>query len=377
MRAKSTLAVVAVNGLALAALSYAFVTVTDRYIEKRRASTLVYSAHPLHHHHLKANQSLEVYGSHIEIGPHNLRGKVPQNPKPKEELRIFVMGGSSVFDAAAAPSWPQRLGPAIEAKGGPKVTTFNGGVPGFSSRETVALYKDKVRFFKPDIVVLYQGWNDAKYMMSFKEEVDVEDFYLLPTHHNETYRFLNSPRPTRNWLAFTRMLSDFGSDSSMREQVKLGRATDAELRDRDLDVRWAETEGMKYWRSNIRDFVNAVKSDGATPILVPQGTLVTADLSAEQRARVRYKFVQVGHADIVEITDEMNGVLAQVAQTSGTPFLDVRAEINGEPSYFNDHVHLTDAGSRAVADAVAAALVPVLRARTQPQAAQPQTAAQP
>jgi lysophospholipase L1-like esterase len=208
-------------------------------------------------------------------------------------------------------------------------------------------------------------------MKSFTDEVDVEAFYRLPTHHTETYRFLNSPRPVRNWLAFTRMLSDFGTGTSMREQVKLGRATDAELRDTDLDIRWAETEGMNYWRSNIQDFVNAVKSDGATPILVTQGTLLTADLSAEHRAQLRYKFVQVGHADIVEITGAMNNILAQVAKKEGAPFLDVRGEINGEPSYFSDHVHLTKEGSQAVADAVAGALVPVLHARTQPEATPP------
>lgn len=358
---KKWAAILLVNGGALFALFLAFMALTDRYIAARAGSTLIYEGHPLHRQQPKPNQSVDVIGAHITIGAHGLRGEAPPMPKAKQETRVFVMGGSSVFDINAPISWPEALTTHLKQAGAPTVHVYNAGIPGFTSRESLALYEDKVRYLAPDIVLLYQGWNDAKYMRPFLDGVDVDGFFRLAADPGDAYRFLTEPRPVRNWYALMRRLDDLASGGRLQERVRVGRLKDAELIASDLDVDWENTPGMMFWRRNLQDFVHTVRADGAVPVLVVQATLVTPQLSDELRERVRYKFMDLGHKDVVELNELMVRVLQQVAQEERVEVIDVREGINGRGEYFTDHVHLSPAGSEAVAVAVSQALGAVLQ----------------
>ena len=356
---KRLLLLLGVNGAALGVLIIGMLTVTDRYVQARARTTLIYEGHPLHRQQLVPNQSVDVYGAHIDIGRHGLRGEAPMLPKPDTEARVFVMGGSSVFDINVSKSWAEALTPGMRAAGATQVRSYNAGMPGFTSRESLALYEDKVRFLDPDVVVLYQGWNDAKYMHAFLDHVDVDGFYRLAADPADSYRFLTDPRPLRNIRALMRMLSDFGGNG-LQEQVRQGRLRDAELAQRDLDVDWMASPGMGYWKRNLKDFVHAVETDGAQPVLMAQATLVTEDLSQELRQRVRYKFVGVGHADIVQINELMVQTMREVAEEEGVPMIDVRSSLNGRSEYFADHVHLSPKGSAVLARVAAPVLAQTL-----------------
>ncbi len=355
--------ILGINGAAVLALIFAFFAATENYIKARRRTTLVYESHPLHRQQFVPNQAIDIPGAHIEIGSHSLRGAEPPMPKPKDELRIFVMGGSSVFDIFSDSSWPESLSQYVQTSTRGRAASYNGGVPGNTSRESLALYKDNVRFFDPDVVLIYQSWNDAKYMRAFQDGVDVDDFFALHEDPADSYRFLTDPRPLRNWHALQRRLQDLRTGGRMQEGLRRSREIDAEIGHVHLNDDWARTPGMDYWRRNIRDFVQTIRADGAQPVLVLQTTLVTADLDPKLRSLVRYDFVDLGHEDIVQITEIMTTVLREVAAKEGVPVIDVRDVMNSRPDYFADHVHLKPEGSAALARAVGEALNAVLTGR--------------
>jgi hypothetical protein len=91
--------------------------------------------------------------------------------KPEDAYRVIVLGGSTVMgDGAPRPSQNivgmLRKGVrerGLTGPGGKRVELINAGVDGYNSaQEYLYLVSDLLRF-KPDLVIVYDGWNDSKY----------------------------------------------------------------------------------------------------------------------------------------------------------------------------------------------------------------------
>ena len=97
--------------------------------------------------------------------------------KPADAYRIIVLGGSTVMGAGAPRPSQNIVGmlrKGVRARGltgpnGKHIEFINAGVDGYTSaQEYLYLVSDLLRF-KPDLVVVYDGWNDLVY-----------DFQLVP-----------------------------------------------------------------------------------------------------------------------------------------------------------------------------------------------------
>ena len=368
------LVIIAINLAAALVLLFA---ATEWFIARKRKVTIIYEPNPIFRHSLYPNQRYERDGVYT-IGPHRMRGRAPVMPKPKEHHRVFVMGGSSVFDFLVAPSWPERIQTELAERGHRSIEVFNAGVPGFSTREVLGFYAEQVRPLAPDTVLLYAGWNDVKYMRAFRNGV------VLPPYPEakdpramRAYRWLLAPRPLRNVYALPLMVeklrlraggsieenpappskpksrSAAGAAPPLSPPPPPPKAAEAWPPSREA---WAQSPGMTYFRKNVTAFVRAVREDGARPILVTECTLATRDLSKPLTQRIAYGYVQVDHDTLVTLNEVMIDQLKAVSASTGADLLEVCEGINGRAEFFKDHVHLVKAGSRAVARAVAAAL---------------------
>lgn len=350
-------------GLAALILGVGVFVVTERYIERQRPVTLVYRPHPFRRQVLVPEQKYQRGRVAFDIGPHGWRGSEPEMPKPPGTLRIIALGGSSVFDhlVTGGASWPERIGPLLQGNmaeplrdlGWTRVESYNGGVPGYSSRETLATYHDLAARYAPDLVLFYLGWNDAKYMVPFLEGADPDRYYSYRGAFEAQYRFLLAPRPWRNlaalgkmWTARVGALAE--NRSAVAEKARVSR----------LD--WDHTPGLEYWRRNVRAFGERVLQDGALPVFIAQNTLTVPGLSPELRKRVVYRYVGLEHDALVAVNEAMVRGLAAESAGLSVPFLDLRGGINGREDFFSDHVHMKAAGSEAFARALAEALEKVL-----------------
>lgn len=370
---------VGVNIAALGGLYGVFLSVTERWIERQRASTLLYDVHGLQRQVLLPNQTYALGEVRFGINEYGMRGAAPSLPKPKGMCRVIAVGGSSVFDhlASEGESWPERLAPALRGLGVENVETFNAGVPGFSSRETLAYYHDRVRYLEPDVVVVYLGWNDVKYIARFVESVDVDGYFALPDWRDK-YGFLLEPPPLRNLRALGMMwrarrggdvalegTTDRGLADSLRRRVVGGRPTTSAPSGSGAarGVRWESTPGVGYFRHNVAALVREVLADGAVPVLVAENTLATRRTPESLRKRIAYQYVGLDHEGLLEVNAAVAAVLRRVAAEQGVPFVDLRAEMNGKRPYFNDHVHMRPAGSARFAELLARELAAIIRER--------------
>lgn len=362
---RTALFVLLSTGLVLGAVATFVLVRTERYIEKVRPMTLMYRPHPFRRHVLVSNQRYEAFGVGFTINEWGFRGAMPPLPKPAGTFRFVVVGGSSVFDhhLPEEKSWPERLGPLLKPYLGGDVESFNFGVPGYSTRETLATVYGPVDRASPDAVVVYLGWNDAKYMKAFLTSPDPNRHFSYRPFWDR-YRFLTEARPWRNYYAFRRILKDRFQPRGLEGRLKSSTSTPrskAKAEPRLID--WPASPGLAFFRRNLAAIIMQLHQDGVVPLLVAQVTLVTPDLSPEDRKKVRLEHVGVSYEELLRLNTAMVAAMKDEAQQCGAQFIDLQAAFNGRTDYFRDHVHMTEEGSRAFAAELAKAIASAIKPR--------------
>lgn len=336
---------------------------SEWFIARKAATTLLYAPNPHYRQDLLPNQVYRRDGFEYRVGPHGLRGDPPVMPKPRGVLRVAVMGGSSVFDFRVGRSWPERVQDILRAEGLGRVEVFNAGIPGFSTREVLPFYARKVAAFEPDVVLLYAGWNDVKYMRASREALTLPEYPRPRPGARDPYAFLTAPRPARNWYALQLLLQKLelragfvAEDTAAPAAAPAAAPTSTSTRAED----WARTPGVRYYAENVAAFIAAVRARGAKPVVVAEATLHAPGLPAAAQRRIAYHYVGLSPEGLLAVTEAMVAASRAATEAAGAPWLDPRQGVTGVPARFYDHVHLTEAGSQAVAEAVAAQLRPLL-----------------
>ena len=91
------------------------------------------------------------------------RGPEFQKEKPDSTYRIFVIGGSTTFGDTNVEAWPHNLREIFDTFDlNYNVEIINAGVSsGWSGSET-KLIREKILDYNPDLLMVYDGWNDVR-----------------------------------------------------------------------------------------------------------------------------------------------------------------------------------------------------------------------
>lgn len=103
--------------------------------------------------------------------------------KPKDEYRLFVVGGSTVFgwgvnEEESMPAHLQRLVPTANGK---RVRVINTGVPWYASWNEAAMIFHRVLRLNPDHVVVFNGLNDVAKSLAPNWSPIYEGYADIPT----------------------------------------------------------------------------------------------------------------------------------------------------------------------------------------------------
>ena len=85
--------------------------------------------------------------------------------KPPDTYRIFTLGGSTTFgnDQYYSETWPGYLQQIFDGEElGVNVEVINAGIPAYSSTPEYQMLKTRLIHYQPDLVIMYDGWNDLK-----------------------------------------------------------------------------------------------------------------------------------------------------------------------------------------------------------------------
>jgi len=95
---------------------------------------------------------------------HGFRGNEFQKQKHDIDFRIFVVGGSTTVGSGASnnETWPAHLQQIInEEITNKKIEVINAGISGATSETEYNLIKNKISTLEPDLIIMYDGWNDS------------------------------------------------------------------------------------------------------------------------------------------------------------------------------------------------------------------------
>ncbi len=227
-----------------------------------------------------------AYRSH-DAEQHNTDGyrgrRIPLEKGNK--LRILCLGGSTTYGNGvklASETFPAVLEEMLDKYIGSAalneqykgVEVINAGLEAGNSADELAQYLFKYRYYKPDVVVVHSGVNDAE----LSTDIGTGDFQLDYSHsrrinfHHETLK-----QPARflmksyffSFLAIRFFFNDF-TDVDGHEFVHLNRQTYVKWSDVDIEGRLNKKDYSYYpFYQNSNKLFDAVKKDSAILILLP------------------------------------------------------------------------------------------------------------
>ena len=108
------------------------------------------------------SQNLET----ININSHGFRGLEFSEIKPSDTYRIFMLGGSTMFgtgatnDTTTIPGYVDQF--LTNNLSSYKIEVINAGIQGADSFTELDLITNKIIDFSPDLIIIYDGWNDLR-----------------------------------------------------------------------------------------------------------------------------------------------------------------------------------------------------------------------
>jgi lysophospholipase L1-like esterase len=291
-------------------------------------------------------------GGTVTVGRLGFRGDGPQRwEKPPGTLRLAALGGSSTFsfNSDDAQIWTALLAERLASHYGVPVEVVNAGVPGLSAFDSRFHFLYRVRELEPDVVLVYHGWNDMKFFKSLEEgKRAVRRNPYRPDRLRQALRTLQLAWRVRALVSE----ADPGAPPPRPEGALEGRwFADERIPDGGAAHRWE--------RRNYDDLARLIADAGALPVFVAQASLVSAEALADpaRRARIYVEYPQLPYDEVLRQTLAIHRIVEAAAEAGDALFIDAYTPVPHTLDAFLDHVHLTPAGNRAVADVLFAALV--------------------
>jgi lysophospholipase L1-like esterase len=283
---------------------------------------------------------------HIHINSLGFRGPEIATPKADGTTRIAFLGGSTTLCAEVsgdADAWPavtvERLRRQLTKR---DFDYINGGVPGYTTRDSRRAFDARVARHAPDIAVIYHATNDlSRNSLSAAARQRVDTAYL----HDRGM----------TWVGHYSLLW-YLVEKNLRIR-STQRTSAGETNEFVADV----PDLARQFEADLRALVAGVQVAGPRVVLVTIATRLRRDQSpAEQRiaaASALYYVPFMTPADLVESYTAYNDVIRRVAGELGLLLVEAELAIPADALHFADTVHFTDRGSHRLGELVADALL--------------------
>jgi lysophospholipase L1-like esterase len=312
-------------------------------------------------HRLKADQNIFKSNDSTKLIIRNgYRGEGFPLTKPEGEIRIFIMGGSFVFNANQdlGRDWSHLVEKYLKEAGHENVRVINAGVPGHRTFDCIGRLISEIHLFDPDYVILCNQWNDIKYFRYLSpEKTLLKEIKSLTISTTEKFSKLNLwERFIENFQITLRIkaLYDewYGPEISLEGPVLSKGDFINEITD----------YAIRQYRLNLDTFTDICKNINAVPILMTQPRLVVQNNTKEDMQRIRYDMVGLNHEKLVLAFHYSDKAIYDVAKQKSVNVIDLAPLFSGKSQLFEDHIHLSkEVGSKRIAREVAVQLEEILK----------------
>jgi lysophospholipase L1-like esterase len=289
---------------------------------------------------LKANYKAEG----ISINSYGILGpeiELEQNPKG---IRILTIGNSVTF---APPN--RNYSRILEEKlneyfPNNDIEVVVGAVPGYCSYAALDWYNEFLYKLKPDIAIIYLGWNDMWVYNPF-----------YPFHFKRKSKHERSlVESLMNKLYFLRIPYYLGSRSERAKAVDLSPLTLSE--EKIIDDFYPD-----HYVENLTTLIEKLKDQGSSVYLLSLAGLMTYTPTNDELARMHFGRGMNKKLEILmEVYNKYQDALGKVSISTETTIIDLRKLIKTtEQRYiFTDAMHINEEGAKSFGFFIANAIKP-------------------
>jgi lysophospholipase L1-like esterase len=291
------------------------------------------------------------------------RGQPLETPKPAEEFRVFVVGGSTtecfyLDDEEELGAVAER---ALDAAGpqGLDVAVYNVGLSGAASDDHVAMISQRLVHLEPDMVVVFCGINDLTrsiYRYDYRHYVKPRPAYRKPW----LKRLVLKSQIARRLYFLKRRVDPSDSDLLEHRRLESGYVHKIGLQrtiaPSDVPPR---TDVPSYTR-NLESIAGLAEAHGFQLVFMTQQTtwnsLVDADAGKWHWMRCRGGVTY--REDLMDAAlESLNDAMRGVADAYGVPLYDLVRVLPKSLDYFYDDCHFNTRGAHTVGNLLAEFLI--------------------
>ena len=293
----------------------------------------LFKGHAYNRWALRPGVTFRIKNRVINVNELGFRGESIEQAKLAGTVRIFVLGGSSVFGAwmpTDDQTWPAVLQTKLRDRfPGERIEVINGGVPGATTADAITRLAFASSEFEPDIAILYESLNDALSNVPAAGKKFRHDY----SHRQKSY----CPPTWTHSVVISWMVARLGH--------RFRGDTDQKLAQNPL------MEGIEVYARNLRLFAAVARAQGIVPVFTIQ-----ADRFHEKE-KPFYPGGAGGHdiGTTARIMAAHRDALRSIAAELNIPVIDVHEALIAHDSatMFRDSLHLTPQGGLEVASIVA------------------------
>ena len=205
-------------------------------------------------------------------------------------------------------TWPWQTVKQLQARFPEKnIELINGALGGYSSFESYGRLWSRIRFFSPDIIVVYHGWNEMYYF----DDVDNITQWRTLSDGDWTFERTDTPIVVYEPLAIDHLIWPSQTLSQLRLSLSDQVGGHGELGQPKPLQSGFDHRGLEIWRTNLQLLREAANLMGAELFVAKQATLIVPDLPEADREPIGYSFHGFDHdthvdmyAGIYQVIDE-------------------------------------------------------------------------
>ena len=312
-------------------------------------------------------------GTYTTIDVEGIRRTTGNSPSD-DSIQVWMFGGSAVWGVGAPDheTIPSRLASLLNREFGIDAAVRNLGERGFvSTQEVIYLMRELQSSRRPDVVIFYDGVNDAAAVSLWPEfpgahvSFDtVRDRFEMDTDGGSFRSFIRS---TGFYAASRIVLDRLEADPFERDGIIIYSAADTGSTP---NYRWLAERGIDVWLFNARVVGSMARTYGFMPLVLFQPGLWSSGkpLDPSEESLLASEMEFAGLMTLMTVRSEMHSVLEERSSKGDAPewvvnLNDLFSETQ-EPVYI-DYVHVSEKGNRIAARRIAEEVLARLCARPQ------------
>jgi len=276
---------------------------------------------------------------YYEVNSLGYRGPEFNYSKPSNTFRVVALGGSTTWGYAVdnAHTYPRELERALNHDGSARFEVINAGMPGHNSAENLIKLHLRVLDLEPDMIIIYQAYNDLKANGPNGCQRDY-------SHYRLRRGKVGVPFLQRHWrLAYALFTID--RLNALRRALPLKKTKFDRLDDVSDDC-------VLAFKENLRNMIHLARSHGVEVVLCTYARSLTTDNLANHPDQFKPLWSHVPHlsyAGMMRGFERYNTAIIELGLEEEVAVVHQDQLMPPDFDHFYDHVHFTAKGTRRFA----------------------------